>query len=106
MVLKPETRPLFSDREKQEAGSSAFGLWPILARFAGLLALTSILGFIVALTTFMLGFMVFRAGKGIVFASTYTAAGITFICLLASLLNRDFPRGLLQSYVDLPRPLG
>ena len=31
-------------------------------------------------------------------------AGIAFMLMMANLLNRDFPPGLLQSFVDLPWP--
>ncbi len=105
MMMRPETHPLFSDREKQDAEDNTFGLWPTLAWFAGLLVLTSLVGFILALGVFLFSFMIWRAGKSPVFAAVYTAAGIAFICSMASLLNRDFPAGMLQSAVDLPWPL-
>ena len=81
------------------------GLWQTLGWFAGLLALTALFGFILALAIFLLMFIRFRAGKSWAFAILYTAAGIAFICTMAALLNRDFPPGLLQSYLDLPWPL-
>jgi len=34
-----------------------------------------------------------------------SAIGMAFMCFMAWLLNRDFPPGLLQHYVDLPWPL-
>lgn len=105
MMTKSETHPLFSDREAQEADMNVFGLWQTLAWFAGLLVLTALFGFIIALAIFLFSFMIIRAQKSVVFATLYTAAGITFICLMASLLNRDFPPGMLQSIVDLPWPL-
>jgi len=105
MMLRPETHALFSDREKQEADDNAFGLWPTLAWFAGLLILTALIGFILALALFLFTFMIRRAQKSPTFAAIYTAAGIAFICFMAGLLNRDFPAGLLQSAVDLPWPL-
>ncbi len=105
MRIKPETDALFADREVQDRSSNAFGLWPTLGWFAGLLILTSLVGFILALAVFLLLFIRFRAGKGWGFAALYTAAGIAFICAMAALLNRDFPPGLLQSYFDLPWPL-
>lgn len=104
-MIKPETHALFSDREAQESHRNVYGLWQTLAWFAGLLVLTAIFGFIIALTAFLFTFMIFRAKKNSLFSTLYTVAGITFICLLASLLNRDFPPGMLQSYVDLPWPL-
>jgi TctA family transporter len=105
MMIKPETHPLFSDREAQEAEINVYGLWPTLAWFAGLLALTAVAGFIIALAVFLFTFMVLRAQKSVGFAALYTAGGIAFICFMASLLNRDFPPGLLQGVTDMPWPL-
>ncbi|MEM9476934.1 MAG: tripartite tricarboxylate transporter permease [Pseudomonadota bacterium] len=105
MRLKPETNALFADREVEDRDSNAYGLWPTLAWFAGLLILTSLVGFILALALFLLLFIRFRAGKPWGYAALYTLAGIAFICVMAATLNRDFPPGQLQSVVDLPWPL-
>ncbi len=104
MMIRPETHALFADREASETGN-AFGLWSTLAWFAGLLVLTALLGFILALAIFLVGFIRFRAGKGWGYALGYATLGIAFMCGMAGLLNRDFPPGLLQSFVDLPWPL-
>ncbi len=107
MMMKPETDTIFADRERSgEDADATHGLWPTLAWFAGLLALTATLGFILALGIFLFSFMIYRARMSLVFATLYTAVGICFICAMAWLLNRDFPPGLLQDYVDLPWPLG
>jgi len=107
MMLKPETDTIFADRERSgEDADATHGLWPTLAWFAGLLALTALLGFILALGIFLFSFMLYRARMSLVFSTLYTVAGICFICAMAWLLNRDFPPGLLQDYVDLPWPLG
>lgn len=105
MMLRDETHPLFADREAGNSENNAYGLWSTLAWFAGLLILTSLIGFVLALSLFLLTFIRFRAERSWGFSAAYTAAGIAFICLLAGLLNRDFPPGLLQDYVDLPWPL-
>ncbi len=105
IMLKPETDALFADREVADADANAHGLWGTLAWFAGLLILTSLVGFVLALAVFLFFFIRLRAGRGWGFAALYTGAGIAFICGMAGLLNRDFPPGLLQSYVDLPWPL-
>ena len=105
MMLRPESHALFADREASDSDANAYGLWNTLAWFAALLLLTSLLGFILALGLFLLAFIRFRARRSWGFAALYTAAGIGFICLMAGLLNRDFPPGLLQNYVDLPWPL-
>ena len=107
MMLKPETDTIFADREREgEDADSVYGLWSTLAWFAGLLALTSLLGFILALALFLFSFMKLRAKLSTIVAVGYSAAGIAFMCTMAWLLNRDFPPGLLQDYADLPWPLG
>lgn len=106
MIIRPETDPMFADREAQEAKTNAHGLWPTLAWFAGLLILTALAGFILALAVFLMLFLWIRAGRTRLFAALYTIAGIVFLCLLAGALNRDFPSGLLQQVVTLPWPLG
>ncbi|MEO1563027.1 MAG: tripartite tricarboxylate transporter permease [Pseudomonadota bacterium] len=105
MMLRPETHPLFADREVIDADANKHGLWETLAWFAGLLILTSLAGFIIALSVFLLLFIRLRAGKSWGYAAIYTAVGIAFMCGMAALLNRDFPPGLLQEYVTLPWPL-
>ncbi|MEM9843340.1 MAG: tripartite tricarboxylate transporter permease [Pseudomonadota bacterium] len=105
MMIRDENAPLFADREVAEASSNAHGLWATLAWFGGLLVLTSLLGFILALAIFLFAFIHYRSGKSLGFAAIYTAVGIAFMCAMAGILNRDFPPGLLQSYVDLPWPL-
>ena len=106
MILKPETDTIFADREQHgEDAEATHSLWSTLGWFAGLLVLTSLLGFILALALFLFAFMRVRAGVSTAFAALYTAAGIAFMLGMAWLLNRDFPPGLLQEYVDLPWPL-
>ena len=105
MMLADEGHALFADRESDSSEDNAYGLWSTLAWFAGLLVLTSLLGFVLALALFLFAFIRFRAGRTLGIAALYTAAGIAFICGMAGLLNRDFPAGLLQNYIDLPWPL-
>ena len=103
----PETHTLFADREKsEEASGNVYPLWSTLAWFLLLLVLSSLIGFVLALALFLTSFMKLRAGLSWIASLTYSAAAITFICFLAWLLNRDFPAGLLQSFVKLPWPLG
>lgn len=105
MMLVPETHTIFADRERGgEDSSAAYGLWPTLAWFAGLLLMTSLLGFILALVVFLIAFL--RQRVGLAWAQTLllSAAGLGFILAMGWVLNRDFPPGLLQSYFDLPWP--
>lgn len=105
MMLSPEGHAIFADREKQDANVNVYSLWGTLAWFGGLLLLTALIGFILALAIFLVLFIHFRAGKSWGFAAVYATVGIAFICAMAWTLNRDFPPGLLQSYADLPWPL-
>ena len=105
MMFVTESHSLFSDGELSTEAQDQHGLWSTLAWFAGLLALTSLIGFILALSIFLFTFLLFRAGQTIRFSALYTLAGIAFMCAMAALLNRDFPPGLLQGVVDLPWPL-
>ena len=105
MMFVPETHSLFTDGELSEQSKDQQGLWSTLAWFAALLALTSLVGFILALTVFLFTFLLFKVGKSWRFAAAYTVAGIAFMCGMAALLNRDFPPGLLQNTIDLPWPL-
>jgi len=107
MMLKPETAPVFADREKDaEAKEMRYGLWQTLAWFAGLLLATSVFGFIIALAGFLLLFFHFRAKVAPLQVIVLSIMGVGFIMFMAWLLNRDFPPGLLQAYTTLPWPLG
>ncbi len=106
MMLRPETDTIFADKEAfGEDADAPHGLWTTLAWFAGLLILCAIFGFIIALAIFLIAFLRMRAGEGWPKTLLLTACGIGFMCLMAGALNRDFPPGLLQSFVDLPWPL-
>ncbi|MBT5512951.1 MAG: tripartite tricarboxylate transporter permease [Rhodospirillaceae bacterium] len=106
MMRRPETDTIFADRESSgEDADATHGLWSTLAWFGFLLVLSSIVGFILALGVFLLSFMRVSAGVTWAQSAIYTAGGIGFMCAMAWILNRDFPPGLLQSWVDLPWPL-
>lgn len=107
MIRQPETDMIFADRETDgEDAEAAYGLWPTLAWFAGLLALSGLFGFIIALGIFLLSFFKIRAGETWRKSVMLTIIGVAFMCFMAWTLNRDFPPGLLQDFVDLPWPLG
>jgi hypothetical protein len=106
MIRRPETDTIFADRESSDKDAdAAHGLWPTLAWFGFLLGLTSVVGFILALTVFLLTFMRGRAGLSWTQTAIHTTGGVVFMCAMAWILNRDFPPGLLQSWIDLPWPL-
>jgi TctA family transporter len=106
MMMAPEGHEIFADRESQgEDADALHGLYPTLGWLVALLVLTSLLGFILALALFMVTFFRVRAGLNWLKSVGLAAGGIAFICFLAGTLNRDFPPGLLQAYVNLPWPM-
>mgnify|MGYP001815110270 CR=1 FL=1 len=105
MMTADEGHALFADREAGgDDAEAAHGLWGTLAWFAGLLVLSSLFGFIIALAIFLLAFFRVRAGLSWQRTILLASAGIGFMCFIASTLNRDFPPGLLQEFVKLPWP--
>ncbi|MEO1328788.1 MAG: tripartite tricarboxylate transporter permease [Pseudomonadota bacterium] len=106
MRLAPETDAIFADGEAQGASDDDRGLWSTLAWFLSLLALTAIFGFVIALTVFFLTFLTIRARTSPPLTLALTAGGVGFILTMAGVLNRDFPPGLLQEFVELPWPFG
>ena len=106
MIRSPANSIIFADRENYgEDANPPYGLWSTLAWFGGLLGLTGLFGFILALGLFLPTFMRIRARLSWIKTLVYSASAVTFILILASLLNRHFPPGLLQFYFDLPWPL-
>ena len=101
----PRGHAIFADMEAGgEDASAPHGLWATLGWFAFLLVLSSLFGFVIALTIFFLVFMALRAGVSWWRNLVLTAAAVTLMLVLAGLLGRDFPPGLLQEFVDLPWP--
>ena len=104
MALKSENDLVFADREL-EIDDSQHSFWGTLGWFAGLLILTSLTGFIIALSVFLLCFFLIRARESISKSLIYSISGLGFMLFMGWLLNRDFPPGLLQEFVNLPWPL-
>ena len=106
MLRRPAGDVIFADRESQGDDADApYGLWSTLSWFGGLIVLTYFVGFILALTAFLLTFFRQRAGTSWLNTLLLTGFGLTFMCVMAWSLNRDFPPGLLQDMADLPWPL-
>ncbi len=107
MIRRPEGDAIFADKEVAgEDADAPCGLWSTLAWFGGLIVATGLVGFILAIVVFLTAFFRFRAGAGWAGTLALSAAGIGLICIMADVLNRDFPPGLLQGVVSLPWPLG
>ena len=106
MRRKPDTSDVFFDREISEDEAKApNGLWPMLGWFVGLLVLNALFGFVIAISLFFLIFLRVQAKLPWLRILIMTVCGVGFLLFMASMLNRDFPSGLLQSVVELPWPL-
>jgi putative tricarboxylic transport membrane protein len=108
LVLGSNASPAIYDHEVDgdhvgQAGVSS--LWSGAFWIALLVGLTALLGFYLALVIFFLSFLALRAKAGPVKLLVLTGAAALFMLLLADALNLNFPRGLLQDYLDLPWPL-
>ncbi len=106
MMRLSEGNAIFADRETSgEDADAPYGLWGTLGWFASLIVLTYFVGFILALAVFLTSFFRIRAGESWGKTVALAVSGIALMCLMAWLLNRDFPPGLLQDAADLPWPL-
>ena len=80
MMLRPETDAIFADKERAgEDADAPYGLWPTLAWFAFLIAASWLVGFILALTVFLIAFLRVRAGAGWPKVLLLTACGIALM---------------------------
>lgn len=79
--------------------------WSSFAWFAALFALAALVGYILAVAIFFLVFLRKRASRGWAMSIAFTIAMLAAVLVLGHALNLDFPRGLLQGYVELPWPL-
>jgi len=84
--------------------SDRIGMWPAFAWYGALLAGTALVGFVIANALFLLAFLRYRAKAHWPLAAGLTAAASGMILILADMLGRDFPPGLLQILADLPWP--
>jgi len=104
MILRPENDLIFADREL-EVDENQHSFWGTLGWFVALLVLTSVTGFIIALSVFLLCFFLIRARESLLKSLVYSLSGLGFMLFMGWLLNRDFPPGLLQEFINLPWPL-
>ncbi len=79
-------------------------LWGGLAWITGLVAMTALVGFYLALLIFFPVFLRLRAQAGWLATVIMTAAAAGFVLLLAWALSLNFPSGVLQDFADLPWP--
>ena len=105
MIRAPLNHPVLADGEQiGEDASAPHGPWRTAGWLVGLIALTALFGFVIALVTFFVVALRVRAGLDWLRVAILTGGGLTVLLVLAGVLNRDFPAGMLQEFVDLPWP--
>lgn len=80
-------------------------VWAGLAWIAGLIFLSTLIGFFLAMIVFVVGFLVFRAKASPLQALGMTGGMAAFLATIAQMISLNFPAGLLQEKVDLPWPM-
>jgi len=105
MLKAPPNDPVLADGEQVGEDSTApHGLWSTLAWLVGLIVLSAVFGFVIALGVFFIVALRMRAGLAWSRVVILTSSGMSVLLVLAGVLNRDFPAGLLQELVSLPWP--
>ena len=94
MRFRPETDLLFADGEHNPEVKDHAGLWTSLGWLVGLVILSSLVGFFIALMIFFLVFFHFRARVSWTTNVLMSTCGVVFMLAMVHLLNRDFPSGL------------
>jgi TctA family transporter len=79
--------------------------WTSFAWFAALFALAALVGYFLAVAVFFVLFVRRRAGRDWPTTLAYTVAMLACVLALGHALSLDFPRGVLQNFLDLPWPL-
>ncbi|MEE8433656.1 MAG: hypothetical protein V3S64_02605, partial [bacterium] len=83
------------------------GIWYFLSWLLGLLALTALTGFFIALNVFFLAFLRREAKETWKKTIVLTLAADGVLMFLSWLMTLDLPWGLLQhKVIDLPWPIG
>jgi len=79
--------------------------WSSVAWFVLLFAVAALVGYILAVTVFFVAFVRRRAKRSWPMTIVFTVAVLAGVIALGHALSLNFPRGLLQEFVDLPWPL-
>lgn len=98
-----DSRVVFDAEAQPAAGRTPMGhyfLW-----FAGLLAVSALLGFVLGLALFFAAFLHFKARAPVARNALLTASAVLFLAAMSYIFVLDFPRGLLQDLVEMPWPL-
>ncbi|MGH8724643.1 MAG: tripartite tricarboxylate transporter permease [Burkholderiales bacterium] len=100
----PRASAVIFDTEAQaRPGMASMGHY--FAWFAGLLAVSALAGFVIGLALFFAAFLHFKARAPAGRNAILTASAVVFLAAMSHIFVLDFPRGLLQEFVEMPWPL-
>lgn len=108
LLLGSTGSPAIYDHEihgEHVGDSSVRGMWSGAFWIAGLVGLTALVGFYLAMCLFFPAFLLIRARASLARTLVLTAVAAGFMAVLANALSLNFPSGWLQEMVDLPWPL-
>ena len=107
MLRSKQASRCFYDSERDEFGDDVdrrsnehYLLW-----LAGMLAVSALAGFVIGIASFIYAFMRVKARVPHWACALGAGAFVLLLGVLSHLLALEYPRGLLQSYIDLPWPL-
>lgn len=100
-----EASPANFDSETASREGSLGGAWYFMGWIAGLVVLTALLGFFLAITIFFVAFLRAVAKTSWVHTLLLAAGALAGLLILAQSLYLVFPGGVLQSQISLPWPL-
>ncbi len=90
-----------ADRDTEELAVGR-RVWPNVAWFAVLTALTALLGFVLATLIFFVSFLRIKARASWLRTFVLTASAVVVLTVLVQVLLVELPQGLLSLYIDLP----
>ena len=101
------TRPdtIFHDLDHDPTQTTSSDLH-YLGWIAGMLGVTALVGFPLALTAFIFAFTTVKAGGSMVRNGILALSGLAFLGVMAYFLVLKYPAGLLQRFVEMPWWLG
>ena len=103
MILRGPSAVIFDTEAEPQPGMASMGHY--LLWFAGLLAASALVGFVIGMALFFAAFLHFKARAAAWRNALLTASAVGFLAAMSYIFVLDFPRGLLQELVELPWPL-
>lgn len=96
--------PINFDTEADNKPGAIAAIEHYIGWLAGLLLATALVGFVLGTGLFFAAFLASKARAPVLRNGVLTASAVVFLAFMSYLFNLDFPRGLLQDFVEMPWP--